>query len=466
MKKLHIWILIAVILALAAAGAIIFREEIGDLLFPVKNGWDEKDGQYYYNNWEGERLTGWLPYEGANYYLDPSAGGAMHTGWLTLNGSTYYLNEGGRGVTGWLELDGEKRYFLEDSRLASGWLDMEEGRRWFEENGVTHIGWLDTDAGRYWFDGAGIMHTGWLNTEEGYYWFDETGRMHTGWLDTDEGRRWFGENGLMHTGWLDADEGRRWFDATGLMHTGWLELDGFSYYLDESGCMYTGWLETESGPRYFREDGTLARGRVTIDEKVWHFTSTGAPVLLVNRWNPVPEDYTVELTVYNGKKISVECVEALDAMLQDCPYYYNVSDIYRTYATQAAIWDRYIANYRAQGASYDAALYMTASYVALPGTSEHQLGLAVDIRGGDDVHGWLEENCWDYGFILRYPDNKKDITGIAYEDWHYRYVGMELAQEMKGTGLCLEEYLDALTTDGSTCSNPENLTAGNSETAE
>ena len=94
-----------------------------------------------------------------------------------------------------------------------------------------------------------------------------------------------------------------------------------------------------------------------------------------------------------------------------------------------------------------------ARWVAPPGTSEHQLGLAVDIVAGSfqvldsrqektAEQQWLMEHCWEYGFILRYPSDKSDITGIAYEPWHYRYVGEKAAREMTEQGLCLEEYLE------------------------
>ena len=76
-------------------------------------------------------------------------------------------------------------------------------------------------------------------------------------------------------------------------------------------------------------------------------------------------------------------------------------------------------------------------------------------KGETESLKWLKEHCWDYGFILRYPDGKSHITGIIYESWHFRYVGKELALELKDSGLCLEEYLDLLTGDGSTCGNPE-----------
>lgn len=85
--------------------------------------------------------------------------------------------------------------------------------------------------------------------------------------------------------------------------------------------------------------------------------------------------------------------------------------------------------------------------VAAPGTSEHQTGLAVDINGdgtrstSDEVYGWLLEHAHEYGFIQRYPAGKSEITGILNEPWHYRYVGLSDAAQIKQSGLCLEEYL-------------------------
>jgi D-alanyl-D-alanine carboxypeptidase len=92
---------------------------------------------------------------------------------------------------------------------------------------------------------------------------------------------------------------------------------------------------------------------------------------------------------------------------------------------------------------------------ARPGTSEHQLGLAVDFvdtrywtldekQAELPAQKWLMEHCWEYGFILRYPSEKSEITGIIYEPWHYRYVGREIALEIRDAGLTLEEYLETL----------------------
>ncbi len=89
---------------------------------------------------------------------------------------------------------------------------------------------------------------------------------------------------------------------------------------------------------------------------------------------------------------------------------------------------------------------MAEEWVAVPGTSEHQLGIAVDINAdkerceNEDVYLWLAENAHKYGFILRYPQGKEDITGISYEPWHFRYVGVENAQIIYEKQICLEEY--------------------------
>ena len=80
--------------------------------------------------------------------------------------------------------------------------------------------------------------------------------------------------------------------------------------------------------------------------------------------------------------------------------------------------------------------------VAIPNTSEHQLGLSVDLVG-KSINDWLAVHCWEYGFILRYPEGKQHITGITNEPWHFRYVGTAVSMDMKDSGLCLEEYLGA-----------------------
>jgi D-alanyl-D-alanine carboxypeptidase len=94
-----------------------------------------------------------------------------------------------------------------------------------------------------------------------------------------------------------------------------------------------------------------------------------------------------------------------------------------------------------QGMTLEEADDYIGQSVAIPGTSEHQTGLGVDIIGSRKMYDWLEENSWKYGFILRYPDDKIDITGIIYEPWHFRYVGVEAATYIMENNLTLEEYL-------------------------
>ena len=127
-----------------------------------------------------------------------------------------------------------------------------------------------------------------------------------------------------------------------------------------------------------------------------------------------------------------------------------VREGYRTQEEQQQLMDEKIEVYENEGKSKSEAKKLAEQWVAIPGTSEHQLGIAVDINAdttkssSDDVYKWLEENAHTYGFIKRYPSNKTDITGVINEPWHYRYVGKEVASEIYSQGICLEEYIDTL----------------------
>ena len=179
-------------------------------------------------------------------------------------------------------------------------------------------------------------------------------------------------------------------------------------------------------------------------------------LLLVNPWNALPEDYEVELaTLSNGLQVDARIYDDLSDMLTDCraaglsPI---VCSAYRTEATQTRLYNNKVARVRASGVPEDQVEAEAARWVAKSGTSEHQTGLALDIVAAsyqildekqEDTaeQQWLMENSWKYGFILRYPSEKSDVTGIGYEPWHYRYVGKAAAAEIHRTGVCLEEYL-------------------------
>ena len=175
-------------------------------------------------------------------------------------------------------------------------------------------------------------------------------------------------------------------------------------------------------------------------------------LIVVNRWNELPEDYSVELTeLSNGQKVDSRIYPYLQEMFDAARaegIYPIVREGYRTAEEQQEILDDKIQTYINQGYSQSRAEKTAKEWVALPGTSEHRLGIALDINAdkskcsNEDVYAWLAENAYKYGFILRYPPGKQEITGTSYEPWHYRYVGVEAAQEIYEQGICLEEYFE------------------------
>lgn len=182
-------------------------------------------------------------------------------------------------------------------------------------------------------------------------------------------------------------------------------------------------------------------------------------LVLVNAANPLPEDYSVSMTqLSDGLQVDKRCYSDLQAMLNACTgagLVPRLESAYRDWAQQNERFDQEMARLVAEGMNHAQAEKETAKTVAEAGCSEHHLGLAVDIidtrewsleQSQEDLPAqqWLMKNCWKYGFILRYPDDKIDITGIIYEPWHYRYVGLELAEELHNSGLTLEEYIDSL----------------------
>lgn len=177
---------------------------------------------------------------------------------------------------------------------------------------------------------------------------------------------------------------------------------------------------------------------------------------LVNPWNPLPEDWQCDLvTMSDGRQIDSRCYEALEEMMDDCReagYDPMICSAYRTQETQQSLYDNKVQRLINSGMSEEEAKAEGAKAVAVPGTSEHQLGLAVDIvdyvmqdlteeQENTDTQKWLMANSWRYGFIHRYPNGRTDVTGIIYEPWHYRYVGKDAAQDIFTRNITLEEYL-------------------------
>lgn len=178
-------------------------------------------------------------------------------------------------------------------------------------------------------------------------------------------------------------------------------------------------------------------------------------LMLINADNPLPDNFSVELTsLANGHKIDSRVYPYLQKMFDDARsqgIFPTISSSYRTSEEQQAELDQKTEEFINQGYAPDEAYEIAKTWAALPGTSEHQAGLAVDITSldaalqpTDTVWKWLSENSYKYGFIRRYPPDKSDITGVSNEPWHFRYVGQSAAEEIYKRGLCLEEYIEIL----------------------
>ena len=170
--------------------------------------------------------------------------------------------------------------------------------------------------------------------------------------------------------------------------------------------------------------------------------------VLVNKYHPLPDGYVPRLHSLparyapSGGSLAPAAAAAFmrmaDAAREDGITLYSVS-AYRSYSYQDSLYRRYTAQ---DGVEAD-------TYSARPGFSEHQTGLALDINTASRsahfettaTYRWLIENCWRYGFILRYPEGREDITGFCFEPWHYRFVGRTLALQVRESGLTYDEFL-------------------------
>ena len=161
------------------------------------------------------------------------------------------------------------------------------------------------------------------------------------------------------------------------------------------------------------------------------------------------------VSIGNGHQLEPLAAEKLTEMVNDAKkdgVNINVTSSYRTYAKQVALFKNKIERLENSGYSHEKAVKEAGTVVAVPGTSEHQLGLTVDfvtpsykkldegIRNTKEYQ-WVDEHAWEYGYIIRYPKEKSEITGIISEPWHLRYVGKPAAKLMKDQNLCLEEFL-------------------------
>ncbi len=191
---------------------------------------------------------------------------------------------------------------------------------------------------------------------------------------------------------------------------------------------------------------------IVIPPATGDFDVEGIPPLY-NRFNFIPADVTASLTLAPAGSLQMETTAAAAfnnmqaAAAEDGITLYPVSG-YRTNAQQSTNYNNSIQRYLSSGYSQEEAVRLTEQYYAIPGTSEHEAGLAMDIGQIDDsfantdAYAWLVENCTQYGFIYRYRQDTTEITHINWEPWHYRFIGINHALEYDRLGMStLEEYV-------------------------
>ena len=196
-------------------------------------------------------------------------------------------------------------------------------------------------------------------------------------------------------------------------------------------------------------DASSAAPVETIPRDEWY-------MVLANRSSVLPGDFTVAETATVGEAVvDARIAEALRQMVNDAAaagVKLKPTNGYRSIARQQELWDARVKTLMEGGLSQADAETKAIDYTSAPGTSDHNTGLGLDIVSEDHpakdagfaetaAAQWLAEHAADYGFILRYPSDKTEATGMDYEPWHYRYVGSEQAHKIKESGLCLEEYL-------------------------
>ena len=196
----------------------------------------------------------------------------------------------------------------------------------------------------------------------------------------------------------------------------------------------------------------------TVDEIVSaepHFDREDWKIILVNKQHLIPDDYEFPLGVFSGSmRCDERVVEPLWNMISAARnegVSLTVCSPYRDLDRQTMLFSNKVNMYMNTGMSYEEAYDTASQIITVPGSSEHQIGLAFDFItynytsleegfADTDAGKWLNENSYKFGFILRYPAGKEDITGIEYEPWHFRYVGVDAAKVMKENNICLEEF--------------------------
>ena len=244
------------------------------------------------------------------------------------------------------------------------------------------------------------------------------------------------ENSMMEGGQIDEDDS---------MSVSMNDLADFDDIIKEKGPDKTDSAVVDDDSVIIDENGNSEKATYEDD---WS-------LMLINKEHLIPSDYEFEVATIKGAvrsdvRIVSYVKDLIEAAASDGVELYICSP-YRDLDKQEQLFERKMRFYLKQGYNESESYDLASQTVAIPGTSEHQVGLAFDFimedyqqldEGFADTAGgkWLKENAADYGFILRYPKGKEDITGIIYEPWHYRFVGVNAAREIMSREITLEEY--------------------------
>lgn len=206
-------------------------------------------------------------------------------------------------------------------------------------------------------------------------------------------------------------------------------------------------------------EASIAKQRNVSNINLADFDKESWNLVLINKQHPFSDDYEFELgTIVGSFQCDARIMDYLMLMLSNAKedgIILNVCSPYRNHERQVKLFNNKIKTYMKKGYSYKDAYMLTSQAVTIPGSSEHEVGLAIDFNTKNyttldegfaktDAGIWLNNHAHEYGFILRYPDEKEDITGIEYEPWHYRFVGVSEACYIHDNNLCLEEFCELI----------------------
>ncbi len=467
-----------------------FLSEEGIML----KGFIDWKNQKYYMTASGSMQEGWFKTEGSVYYFRPG-NGDMFVGVQVVDGVTYDFGADGK-VVGLTEIPAVNTVIQPEvtvpvvqpevtvPEVGIQGTEVQQPEVSVEGTTVTlpvvtepvkeeipavmydvaGYGWKqNADSTWSYYNKNGILAKNWLFDETNHWYFmGADGKMKTGWMDWCEQKYFLHEDGKMHEGLMVTADGIYYFrPGNGDMISGLYTIDNVVYNFGTDGKLLTGW-QNYNDATYFIDPvtGVAAKGIVVIDGVQYGFNAEGKldmsvipwNLLLVNYKNTMPENYDIALKKVSGYNVDARIVDSLSAMIAAAKkdgVKLKITSAYRTIATQTRLYNNGLTSRLNKGMSYEAAVAERNLYNAEPGKSEHNLGLALDFISGGSLDesfarssqaAWLEAHAHEYGFILRYEADKVDVTKIAWEPWHYRYVGIEAATAIHESGVCLEEY--------------------------